>query len=132
MPKTGGRIDIHRAALLKKKAEMLAVLGVKFDTVAALGRVAEDDQAQISHDEFISLQVNHLVYDMLRDVDEALLRIERGEYGMCANCEEHIPEKRLRALPWARYCVACQEKAAGLAEREPEARHHGFEPVGSF
>ena len=93
----------------------------------ALGRIAEDDQAQVSHDEFISLHVNRLVYDMLRDVNEALLRLERGEYGLCARCEAPIPPKRLRALPWARYCVACQEEI-GVGRPEGEAREEPFEP----
>jgi DnaK suppressor protein len=121
----------YRAALLRKKAEVLSVLGIKFDTMAGLGRVAEDDQAQISHEEFISLSVNGLVYGMLRDVNDALSRISRGEYGFCALCEEPIPEKRLRALPWARHCVGCQEEAA-RSEKEEACQNDRLESVGSY
>ena len=42
-------------------------------------------------------------------VDEALLRIADGEYGLCQNCENEIQPKRLAAIPWARYCLSCQE-----------------------
>jgi DnaK suppressor protein len=84
-------------------------LGVRFDTQAQLGRVAEDDQAQITHDEFVSLHLNSLEHAELRMVEEALDRLNSGDYGTCLNCEEPIPVKRLRALPWARYCVDCQE-----------------------
>jgi DnaK suppressor protein len=42
-------------------------------------------------------------------VDEALLRVEDEEYGLCQNCEKTINQKRLAAIPWARYCLDCQE-----------------------
>jgi DnaK suppressor protein len=77
--------------------------------MARMGRVAEDDQAQISHDEFVSLRMNGLDYGQLRLVEEALDRLDAGDYGICLACEQPIAEKRLRALPWARYCVSCQD-----------------------
>jgi DnaK suppressor protein len=104
--------DGHRATLLEKRASVLSGLGNRFDTQAHMGRVAEDDQAQISHDEFVSLRMNGLDYVQLRLVEEALDRMETGDYGVCLACEEPIAEKRLRALPWARYCVTCQDLAA--------------------
>src|ERR1019366_9365701 len=64
---------------------------------------------------------NGLDYLQLRLVDEALDRLDTGDYGICLGCDEPIAEKRLRALPWARYCVACQE-SVGMemnAYREP-------------
>ena len=100
----------HRARLLEKRASVLSGLGTKFDTLARMGRVAEDDQAQISHDEFVSSRVNGLDHNRLRLVEEALDRLDTGDYGICLACEEPIAEKRLRALPWARYCVTCQER----------------------
>ena len=47
---------------------------------------------------------------LLRDVDDALARIEEGTYGVCEGCEKEIPKKRLGVFPSARYCVACKEK----------------------
>ena|SRR5579872_2071834 len=108
----------YRRMLLEKRQQVLAGLGVKFDTLARMGRVAEDDQAQISHDEFVSLHLNSLDYGQLRLVNEALDRIESGDYGVCMACEEAIPEKRLKALPWARYCVHCQENNGAQLDRE--------------
>lgn len=102
--------ETQRRKLLEKRAEMLSGLGTKFDTLARMGRVAEDDQAQISHEEFVSLHLNSLDYGQLRLVDEALDRLESGDYGTCLACEQPIPAKRLAALPWARYCVPCQER----------------------
>ena len=46
---------------------------------------------------------------LLKDVQAALGRVQEGTFGLCLRCEEDIPEKRLKALPWAAYCVACQE-----------------------
>jgi DnaK suppressor protein len=109
MAKLVSDCDGHRARLMEKRASVLSGLGTRFDTMAGMGRVAEDDQAQISHDEFVSLRMNGLDYLQLRLVEEALDRLDTGDYGMCLGCDEPIAEKRLRALPWARYCVACQE-----------------------
>lgn len=46
---------------------------------------------------------------LLEMIDEALGRIEAGEYGECVNCGEPVQEKRLEAVPWARYCLKCQD-----------------------
>jgi DnaK suppressor protein len=47
---------------------------------------------------------------LLKSVEEALDRIETGAFGVCLGCEEEIPEKRLKAVPWASRCLSCQEK----------------------
>ena len=107
----GSDRDGHRARLVEKRASVLSGLGNRFDTLAGMGRVAEDDQAQISHDEFVSLRMNGLDYNQLRLVEEALDRLKAGDYGICLACDEPITEKRLRALHWARYCVTCQDHA---------------------
>jgi len=44
-------------------------------------------------------------------VSEALRRINTGEYGTCAKCDTEIGERRLKAIPWAKYCIRCQEVA---------------------
>src|SRR6266542_5239053 len=90
----------YQQMLLAKRERVMAGLGIKFDTMARMGRVAEEDQAQMSHDEFVSLHLNSLDYVQLRLIEEALDRIESGDYGVCQSCEETIPEKRLLALPW--------------------------------
>ncbi|HMF75004.1 MAG TPA: TraR/DksA family transcriptional regulator [Bryobacteraceae bacterium] len=46
---------------------------------------------------------------LLKEVQGAIARIEDDTFGICLRCEEEIPEKRLKALPWAAYCVSCQE-----------------------
>ena len=105
--------DNYRLKLMERRREVLRGLGVRFDTVASLGRVADDDRAQISHDEFLSLHRNRMDWVQLRLVDEALDRMEAGEYGICLSCEEPIAPKRLQAVSWARYCLKCQDALAG-------------------
>jgi DnaK suppressor protein len=108
----------YRQRLLEKRTQFLSGLGTKFDTLARMGRVAEEDQAQLSHDEFVSLHLNSMDYTQLKLVDEALDRLNSGDYGICLACEEPIPAKRLRALSWARYCVKCQDSVGMDMDRE--------------
>lgn len=42
-------------------------------------------------------------------INDALTRLDDDEYGYCLNCEEEIVFKRLNAVPWAKYCLKCQE-----------------------
>jgi RNA polymerase-binding transcription factor DksA len=46
----------------------------------------------------------------LRQVDDALARMDAGTYGVCLNCGNPIPAARLEVRPFAEYCVACAEK----------------------
>lgn len=52
--------------------------------------------------------------NMLRKVGQSLARIADGSYGICQRCEDEISPKRLQALPWAVYCISCQEKVDAL------------------
>jgi DnaK suppressor protein len=115
VPETG---ESYREKLLEKRAEMMSGLVTKFDTIARMGRVAEEDQAQLSHDEFVSLRLNSLDYAQLKLVQEALDRLDSGDYGICLSCDEPIPAKRLRALSWARYCVKCQDSVGAEMDHE--------------
>ena len=48
----------------------------------------------------------------LQDIDVALERMKAGRYGQCEVCRTIIPDARLRALPWTRFCVHCAERSA--------------------
>ena len=52
-------------------------------------------------------------------IDQALVRLENGEYGYCATCGEPISEKRLNALPWARECVECASQRESFLAAAP-------------
>ncbi len=72
----------------------------------------EGDLSQQSHEEWIFLNRNTLDVKLLREVQDALHRIAHGSYGVCFECEEPISVKRLDAVPWAKFCVSCQERIA--------------------
>jgi DnaK suppressor protein len=48
---------------------------------------------------------------LVRRVRSAIGRTDDGSYGLCLDCEEEIAPKRLKAIPWAEFCIRCQEKA---------------------
>jgi RNA polymerase-binding transcription factor len=109
---------IYRKMLLERRDAALAGLGMKVSSLTKIERVGDEDLAQHSHEEFVSLQLNGLEYLQLRQVEEALDRLVAGDYGVCQRCEEPIPAKRLHALPWAKYCVKCQEAVGDVAIRD--------------
>ena len=61
--------------------------------------------------------------NLLRNVRLALTRIDDGSFGVCLHCEEDISPKRLNAVPWAPYCIQCQE----LADRNQEQGSDEFD-----
>jgi RNA polymerase-binding transcription factor DksA len=65
---------------------------------------------------------------LLQEIDDALERIENNIYGICEGGAEHnIPKARLKAIPWARYCVKCASLAEkGLLSREEPRRESDY------
>lgn len=56
---------------------------------------------------------------LLREIHDALGRLAEGSFGTCLRCDAQIKVERLNALPWAKYCVACQETADRNVAAEP-------------
>ncbi len=67
------------------------------------------DLAVRNYSKNVMLAVSENDSRQLTLIDEALVRIENDEYGVCLNCEKDIVQKRLAAIPWARYCIDCQQ-----------------------
>jgi DnaK suppressor protein len=63
--------------------------------------------------------------NLLRNVRSALRRIEEGSFGTCLHCEEEISPKRLNAVPWAAFCIQCQEQA----DRNHEEGNESFDDM---
>ena len=102
--------EVRRSMSAQKAAQVVSRLDVPSD---------EGDLSQQHHEEWIFLNRNTIDMKLLREVSDALRRIDSGQYGICLECEEPISQKRLEAVPWARYCVTCQERvAARIAEGE--------------
>lgn len=77
------------------------------------------DLSVMDHNKELALQLGGRESQMVADIDQALLRIKEGSYGVCARCGKLIEERRLEAVPTARYDAACQaeiERANGEGE----------------
>ncbi len=102
--------EVRRSMSAQKAAQVVARLDIPSD---------EGDLSQQHHEEWIFLNRNTIDMKLLREIADALHRMDQEHYGICLECEEAISIKRLNAVPWARYCVSCQEKiAARIAEGE--------------
>ncbi|MCA1634219.1 MAG: TraR/DksA family transcriptional regulator [Acidobacteria bacterium] len=77
------------------------------------------DMSLLDHNQEIEYRLSERESQMVADIDQALLRIDEGSYGVCARCGKGIPERRLDALPTARYDAECQSLIeAGTGEDE--------------
>jgi DnaK suppressor protein len=129
MKSAKNKYETYRKILEKKAAEVRNGMSAQ-RAAQVLAREEhphdEGDLSQQSHEEWIFLNRNTLEIKLLREVLAALQRIEHGTYGVCYECEEPISAKRLDAVPWAKFCVSCQERiaanaAAGIEEAFQEA-----------
>ncbi|MDQ3322777.1 MAG: TraR/DksA C4-type zinc finger protein [Acidobacteriota bacterium] len=77
------------------------------------------DLAVRNYSKNVMLAVSENESQQLMMINEALARIADDEYGDCQNCEKPINPKRIVAVPWARYCLNCQEQVEqGLLDED--------------
>jgi len=86
---------------------------IRSDQAAALDYADNDvkdtvDLSVMDVNKELALRLGERESQMVADIDQALLRIKEGSYGICARCSQPIPEVRLEAVPTARYDAACQ------------------------
>ena len=110
--------EVRNSMSAQKAAQVVARLDVPSD---------EGDLSQQHHEEWIFLNRNTIDMKLLREISDALLRIDHDTYGICMECEEPISTKRLDAVPWARYCVTCQE---AIANRIADGEIMEYEEAG--
>jgi DnaK suppressor protein len=107
-------VATYRDILLQKRAELedTASLGaIQTSMEHNNGRQGDmADQASGNNEVHIHLRLKQTDAKILQAIDEALLRIEKGTYGICRDCGEAIAEPRLNAIPWTRVCITCREK----------------------
>ena len=103
----------YKSLLLQKRSEILsASAGTKpiqstEGTSSRQGDLA--DQATGNNEVHIQLKLKQTDAKILQAIEEALLRIEQGSYGVCRDCGEPVAEARLNAIPWTRVCITCKE-----------------------
>jgi DnaK suppressor protein len=102
----------EQAASLKAQADQMAQEmepgDIQFDDESGEGASANVDRER---DLALSAQARAAV----DEIDRAMAKIDAGSYGICEGCGQPIPRARLKALPYARLCVAC--KSGGLSRR---------------
>jgi DnaK suppressor protein len=104
----------------EKRGELMNTLKARIKMYSHINRNCEEIATLTAGDEFERLQLasdrdvllHHVSQEsaMLREMNDALQRLEDGTYGYCVACKEEIPPKRLSAIPWVAYCVHCQEQ----------------------
>jgi len=77
------------------------------------------DRANNAYNRELMFSLSDAERSTLLQIENALRRMDEGSYGRCANCGQNINGLRLDAVPWARFCIDCQELAEkGLLEAE--------------
>jgi len=102
------RLEARRSELTALIAEG-ARSGAPVAPDRAIGRLTRQDAIQ--QQQMAAELVRRYQQELVR-VEGALRAIEEGTYGVCARCEERIPQARLDAMPYARLCVSCAERAS--------------------
>lgn len=127
--KTEKHEDIRKAELrkllLKKREEVVKEAKIeiskyiKGETKQLVDTALDDgDWSIVDLSEDISLKQLNTHRENLQKIDEALRKLEEGTYGICEDCGEEINEERLKIMPFAIYCIDCQEKREQLEEME--------------
>ncbi len=114
------RLGYFRNKLVEKRRQLVEEVGKSAvyaqgqedDSIKDLG-----DQANNAYNREFLFELGNGDRRLLKEVVSALRKIEDGSFGICERCGESIAEKRLEALPFARYCIDCQR----LVEREEAA-----------
>ena len=122
-----------RAMLLDRQRELQGVLRQRVRHLPSerpTGGLDETEHAEADYQEHIEVALIQMKSETLQRVREALVRLDAGEYGDCAECGGEIAEQRLRALPFAVRCRACEESHEQQTARERRfAAPQGFSLV---
>ena len=99
-----------RAALTARVAELERVTRHR-DGITVERSADQLDEIQAASQRALAVCNLDREFNQLRDARAALRRIQEGSFGTCQECDEDIHPKRLAAVPWATFCIRCQEAA---------------------
>jgi DnaK suppressor protein len=108
-------LNRFRTVLTARIAE-LQRLDQNRDGITVERSAEEMEEVQAASQRALAISNLDRDFNQLREARAALRRIQEGAFGICQQCEEDIHSKRLAAVPWARYCIRCQEAADRNAE----------------
>ncbi len=115
-------LNKYRAALRTRAAELAQALSRR-EEIAVEAAADAMDQTLLAAERDLEIGNLDRGYRLLRQIQAALGRINKGNYGQCLKCEAEILPNRLQAVPWAAFCVGCQESVDRLQEKV-DALHH--------
>lgn len=107
---TQAEIKKYKDILETRQAELVEVLRNR-DAITIEKSPDALDEVQNAAERELAIRNLDRESNLLRNVRAALRRIDEGEFGTCVHCEEEISPKRIAAVPWTPYCIACQEAA---------------------
>ena len=103
-------LERYRVALQSKKIELST--GLRSREGIAIEKTADSlDEVQLAGERELAIRNLDRESKLLQRVRSALTRIEDGSYGVCLSCGAEINPRRLGAVPWAAFCIRCQEAA---------------------
>src|SRR6201985_1461532 len=102
-------LEKYKNILEAKRAELSGALRNR-DEVAIEKAPDALDEVELAGERELAIRNLDRDSNMLRQIRRALARIADGTYGICLHCEEDISPKRVHAVPWAAYCIKCQEQ----------------------
>lgn len=128
MPSKGETITRKEIQVLKKKllerkeAIMRKMRQYYQESQEVEANIAQDavDRAETSYTKEFLLLLTDAEREQLDLINQALRRIEGGEYGHCQNCGQPISKKRLEIMPWAPLCIECQQRKEKEEQEEKE------------
>ncbi len=110
---TAAQRKAFRELLVSKRSELLSLYRHDLKVgQASLDEGTEDlvDIANKAYNQELMLQLSDTERSMVFEVDGAIDRLDGEGFGVCSHCQAEIGLPRLNAVPWARYCISCQEK----------------------
>jgi DnaK suppressor protein len=101
-----------KTALEQKRDSILNTTGKKthWDNMEDTRHGDFVDQASDDNEVHVNLRLLQTDAKLLRAIEAAIERIDKGLYGICTNCDQEISVARLNAVPWTSVCIACKEK----------------------
>lgn len=104
--------QIKRGLIEKQQELQRQVATLENEAREAIGAGVEDpiDTVTSTEAKAGAFEASTRQRETLKDIDDALRRLDEGAYGKCIDCGRPIEPARLEAVPWARYCLADQEK----------------------
>ena len=97
--------------LLRMRSELLREVSEAYATCREIGQDGVPDIGDMSANAYnrdVLFNLSETQRQQIRDIDAALERIDKGDYGTCMNCGETIDQRRLEVRPFSRYCIECK------------------------